>query len=58
MISVENLVFDYPGLRALHGGQFQLESALGAGTKATILLPAQRIASRHMDQGTAMGSVA
>ena len=44
-------------LSGLHGGQLNIESELGAGTRATILLPAQRIA-RRPEEGAAMGSVA
>jgi signal transduction histidine kinase len=45
-------------LAKLHGGQLRLDSELGKGTTATVVLPAQRIASRRADEQTAMGSVA
>jgi signal transduction histidine kinase len=44
-------------LAELHGGHLRLDSELGKGTTATVVLPAQRIA-RRPDEGPAMGSVA
>jgi signal transduction histidine kinase len=45
-------------LAEMHGGELRLDSELGKGTRARVILPAQRVAVRRSVEGAAMGSVA
>jgi signal transduction histidine kinase len=45
-------------LAELHGGKLYLDSELGRGTTARVVLPAQRVAARRTVESSAMGSVA
>jgi signal transduction histidine kinase len=40
----------------LHSGQFQIESAVGKGTKITMVMPAQRVDARLIEAQTAHGT--
>jgi hypothetical protein len=40
----------------LHSGQFQIESAVGKGTKITMVMPAQKEAARTIEAHAAHGS--
>jgi PAS domain S-box-containing protein len=40
----------------LHGGRFQIESAVGKGTKITMTMPAQKVEARHIEAQAAHGS--